>query len=515
MNASKHWQSIEKKAHHGICVPLFSLRTKKSCGIGEFLDLIALIDGCKALRFDCIQLLPLNDTGEDPSPYNPLSSCALNPIYLSLKELPDPQELAADLALFEPLTQMPRVAYGQVKHQKLKWLFSYFLKHFSSHSQLPSYQQFIQQNKSWLTPYTAFKALKDEYGNKQWTDWPTTYRHFDPSWTTEFQTAIDFHTFLQFHCFQQMHQVRIHAEQKKVFLIGDMPILLSPDSADVWAHPELFQMDLAAGAPPDAYNAQGQKWGFPLFQWQAHRKTHFAWWKERLHALESFYHLYRIDHVVGFFRIWAIPKGKPATEGHFVPADPALWLSQGKELLSMMLTHCSLLPLAEDLGTIPKELYPLLKELQICGTKVLRWQRRWETDKSYLPYAEYEPFSLTSVSTADSSTLSGWWQEDTEEAMAFARFKHWDYTPELSFEERLELLRDAHHTPSYFHINLLQEYLALFPELIEGSASAERINVPGTFLPTNWTYRYVPYLEELFQHGPFQNAIHSILKENP
>lgn len=510
MNADKHWEPIGKQPHHGICVPLFSIRTQQSCGIGEFLDLLPLIDGCKELGFDCIQLLPLNDTGEDPSPYNAISSCALNPIYLSLRALPDSEELFADLELFSPLTQMQRVAYGQVKHQKIKWLFSYFQKHFHAHSKLASYQAFCRENQSWLIPYTAFKACKDAYGNKHWLDWPEKHRRF--GMPTEFQVAIDFHTFLQFHCFTQMQKVRAFATTKKLFLKGDLSILLSPDSADVWAHPELFDRQYSAGAPPDAYNEQGQKWGFPLFNWQAHRSSSFAWWKQRFSTFEKFYHLYRIDHVVGFFRIWAIPAEKKATEGHFIPQDPSLWLPQGKELLSMMLQNCSLLPIAEDLGTIPDAVYPLLKELEICGTKVLRWQRQWKQDKSYLPYSAYEPLSLTTVSTADSSTLAGWWQEEVDDAMAFAQFKHWTYTPELSFDQRLSILHDAHQTPSYFHINLLQEYLALFPAFIWETAKEERINVPGTFLPTNWTYRYRPYVEEIFTHRPFIDAIHQILR---
>jgi len=496
-----HWKKIGLHSHHGICLPLFSLRTKKSSGIGEFLDLIPLIHWCKKVQFDCIQLLPLNDSGNDPSPYNALSSCALDPVYLSLAALK-----SDGLEDFIPLTHSQRVLTREVKKQKLKWLRSYFEQEKNN----PEYREFVKENP-WLEIYALFKTLKEEFGGANWTDWPLDYHTPKPSHFETRRSALDFHCFLQFHCFKQMETVRQVATEQSVFIKGDIPILLSPDSADVWAHRALFQMDLAAGSPPDYYNPLGQKWGFPLFDWETMRQTGFTWWKQRLKVAEKLFHIYRIDHVVGFFRIWGIPQRKKPTEGFFVPADRSLWAAQGQELLEMMLDSSSLLPIAEDLGTIPKEVYPVLKELGICGTKVVRWQRRWETDKSYIPYNEYEPFSMTTLSTPDMAPLELWWKKFPAESVPFAEFKHWDYHPILTQKQRLEILRDAHHTTSYFHINLLQEYLALFPELVWPNPEEERINTPGTLLPTNWTYRFRPYLEEIISHEGLAAALKSIL----
>jgi 4-alpha-glucanotransferase len=445
-----HWQSIGHRPHHGICLPLFAIHTKN--GPATFLDLIPLIDWCHSLGLDCIQLLPLNDSGSDPSPYNPISSCALNPRYLA------------------------------------------------PHSNTPPPQSFLDQNP-WLLPYAQFKAYKARFQDKNWTDWPTPLPSLTPF-------ELEPHITAQYHAFQQLAQVHAHATKKGVFLIGDVPILVSPDSADVWANPHLFHLNIAAGAPPDYYNQLGQYWGFPLFNWDAMRKTHFAWWKLRLKVAERLFHIYRIDHVVGFFRIWGIPKGQKPTKGSFYPPDPSLWTAHGTELLNMMLDATTLLPIAEDLGTIPPEVYPILKNLGICGTKVIRWQKH---DGHFIPYSDYEPLSLTTVSTPDMPGLTLWWKQYPSEAVPFAAFKHWAYHPLLSHDQLFEILRDSHHTASIFHINPLQEYLALFPSLAWPNPEQDRINKPGTLLPTNWTYHFRPTLEELLAHEGLKEAFRKIL----
>lgn len=439
MNTENHWKKIGFRPHHGIVVPLFSIHTKNSHGIGEFLDLIPLIDFCNKIGFDTIQLLPINDSGDDPSPYSILSSISLNPVYISL----------TPLGINEPelkkLNLTRRVDYAKVKEKKIALL------------------------------YDFYKSQKRD---------------------------VDFNTFLQDLAFNQMKQVRDYASLKGCFLKGDLPILVSPYSVDVQANPQLFNHDLVAGAPPDMYNQLGQNWGFPTINWDKMRAENFAWWKHRLNTASNLYHIYRIDHVVGLFRIWAIPKGKKATEGHFIPMDRHLWEAQGKEILSMMLNASSMLPIAEDLGTIPEEVPRTLREFGICGTKVIRWERRWHQDKEYIPLNEYEPFSLTTVSTHDSETLQQWWKNQPEEARLFAKMMHWQYEPTLSEEQRFNLLYQAHHSPSFFHINLLQEYLAVFPHLVSQNPDDERINIPGEILQSNWSYRFKPSLEEINECEP-------------
>ncbi len=511
MRTSPHWAKIGLRPHHGICVPLFSLRTEKSCGIGEFTDLIPLINWCKSLKLDCIQLLPLDDTGTDPSPYNPLTSCALDPVYLGLSHLPDPgKDLLLELDLFTPLTRSQRVHRNEVKKMKLEWLKKYFAKAFKDISQTTDYKGFIEKN-GWLELYGLFLALKGEFGGKHWRDWPEKYAHPEPQQIELRQGAVDFHSFVQFLCHSQLRKAKEHASKNGVFIKGDIPILISQDSVDVWSNRSLFNLDYAAGAPPDYYNPDGQNWGFPLFDWEQMRHRAFTWWKRRLAVAEPFFHIYRIDHVVGFFRIWGIPQKKELDGAHFIPSERDLWAGLGIELLNMLIECSPLLPIAEDLGTIPEEVYPILKQLGICGTKVVRWERYKGGDRDYIPYSKYEPFSMTTLSTPDIDPLGTWWKKFPAESVPFAKFKNWEYHSELATKQRLELLRDAHHTPSYFHINLLQEYLALFPELVWLNPEDERINVPGTTLPTNWTYRFRPFLEEIAEHKGLADALQQIL----
>jgi len=479
-----HWKKVGLFPHHGICVPLFSLQAQKGCGIGEFLDLIPLIQWCKKVGFDCLQLLPLNDQGMDQSPYNPLSSCALDPIYLSLRELPG----AKGFDLFES-----KLERRELKKLKLSWLRRYFEENFEKTKE---HDQFLEKH-AWLTSYAKFMTLKERYEYRHWKEWPST------SDVTEKQ--IQFHSFVQFLCFSQMEKVHDFATKNAFLLIGDLPILLSPDSVDVWTHPNLFRLDLIAGAPPDRYNAHGQKWGFPLFNWDEMRKSEFSWWKQRLKTIESLYHIYRLDHVVGFFRIWAIPPEKPSEEGFFIPKDPPFWPRHGEEILQTFIESSPLLPIGEDLGTIPSFVRPILKNLGICGMKILRWE-------GDTPYQAYEPLSITSVSTPDMEPLFLWWEKYPEEASLFAKKKNWTYQPHLTPDQQISILKDAHHTSSLFHVNLLQEYLFPFKELISSNLEEERINVPGTLSLANWTYRFRPTLEEIIEHRSLSKMIEEILR---
>ncbi len=441
---------------HGIVTPLFSLRTKQSSGIGEFLDLLPLIDWCSSIGLNVIQLLPLNDTGGEMSPYYAVSSCALDPVYLSLPT---------------PLSCGP--SRPDILQTKLDYFFSQFKTHPHTSFQAP-----------WLESYARFKAQKD------------------PRYPPEF------YKYLQGLCFDQMKQVRAYATKKNVSLLGDIPILLSPDSADVFAEPHLFDLSLEAGAPPDQYNTLGQHWGFPLFRWDAIRAEHYGWWKRRMQTAALCFHACRIDHVVGLFRIWAIPFGKKPAEGHFVPENPMVWKELGRERLKNIVGASDMIPIAEDLGTIPRGVAEVLKELSICSTKVFLWQK---TGGKTVPLDRYEPLSLTTVSTPDSEPLGVMWGKYRDLAEPYAKYKGWEYKQELETWQRKELLRDAHHTASMWHVNLLQETLALFPELVHENPEDERINIPGTILPTNWTYQFKPSVEELMAHEGLRKAFAEII----
>jgi len=517
--AGKQWQQIGIHHHHGICLPLFSLHSEKSCGIGEFYDLIPIIEWCRSLGMDVIQLLPLNDTGLETSPYNSISAFALNPIHLSVSELPGLEmvpEYQEKLSKLRYWGRTTRIKYHIVRELKFALLREYFSHTYHSISISEVYLKFVAENQDWLEPYSLFKSLKEVNYWKNWEDWPTSMK--SPSegayqeLLSEHKQTCQFHTFLQFLCFQQFEAVKQIANEKGVYLKGDIPILINKDSADVWHHRNYFFLHLAAGAPPDMYSRVGQYWGFPVYDWEEMAKDDYNWWKRRLLLASHLYHIYRIDHVVGFFRLWAIALGKPAVEGVFMPSEEHEWIPHGKNLMEMMLAAAPILPIGEDLGLVPTNVKQCLYQLGICGTKVMRWERRWDSDEGYIPVNEYPAMTMTTVSTHDSDTLQLWWRHFPKEAKLFAEFKGWPYAPFLSLDHQEEILHDSHHSGSLFHINLLQEYLALLPTLVSQNPHNERINIPGKILDTNWTYRFKPTIEQIIDHIPLKEKMINILK---
>jgi 4-alpha-glucanotransferase len=498
--AGAQWQKIGVRNHHGVVIPLFSLHGKSSCGIGEYPDLIPIIDWCKEVGFEVVQLLPLNDTGQETSPYSALSAFALNPIHLHL-DLP-------------PQTELPqRIDYKSTLNQKDAFLRNYFALHGSEIMSQDDFRQFKEDQSFWLQDYAVFKALKIFQKWKKWEEWPQEFKnneHLPP----EIIKEAEYHQFVQFLCFQQFRDVKRYAAKNNIYLKGDIPILINRESADVWRRPELFSLEFSAGAPPDFYSKEGQNWGFPLYRWDMHEKENYHWWKERLHTAENFYDLYRVDHVVGFFRIWAIPLKLSAKQGFFFPQDNKVWIPQGEQIMRVMLKNSFMLPIGEDLGTVPPEVRECLSRLGICGTKVMRWERHWHGDQSFINPQAYPPESMTTVSTHDSETLHQWWKNQSQEAALYAQSQGWIYTPELSKGQEFSILSASHRSGSLFHINLLQEYLSLIPNLTWPAPEDERINVPGIISDKNWTYRFRPSIEEIIGNEELKQNIKQIIKSS-
>lgn len=501
--SATHWKKVGIRHHHGINLPLFSLHSRASGGIGEYLDLIPLIRWLPTVGLDVLQLLPLNDTGEDSSPYNALSAFALNPLHISFCALPElavRRELQDCLAQLQKLSHTPRVDYNTIRPLRNAFLFRYFELAYPHVQRHPDYQNFLKNN-NWLNSYALFKTLKEQQSGRCWEEWPEEWRNPSPQTREEllqrFHSRIQYHCFLQYLCWQQLSTVKREADSHGVLLKGDIPILISRDSADYWEHRELFHPELSAGAPPDMYAQEGQNWGFPVYDWEAMEHKNFSWWRTRLKVAEQFYHLYRLDHVVGFFRIWTIPPGSLAKDGAFLPEDEASWVPLGRKILLMMLESSSMLPIGEDLGVIPPAVRDVLRSLKICGTKVMRWERLWNEDQRFIPPQDYIQESLTTVSTHDSEPLRLWWETCPNESRAYAQTKGWSYDSTLSRERLQMILWDSHHTSSLFHINLLQEYLALFPDLRWSAPNDDRINTPGTIGPWNWSFRFQASVEDI------------------
>ncbi|MFH1429171.1 MAG: 4-alpha-glucanotransferase [Candidatus Margulisiibacteriota bacterium] len=322
------WKRIGISPAAGIVAPIFALRTKQSAGIGDIEDLRLLIDWCSSTGQKIIQILPVNDIGDyETSPYNALSAMALDPVYISLNKLVKKHKLkdpAIDKAIedirkeYDPL---PRVDYREVRKAReavLKLIFAKINKEVK-----PELQKYIKETESWITDYALFRILKKQYNGKSWKDWPKKVRERNEKQykelLAEHKDEVLFYQFLQMILAEQFTDIHHYANKKGVFLKGDIPILVSPDSVESWAHPEYFKPGFSAGAPPDVFSAKGQRWGFPVYDWEYLAKDNYKFWIDRLKYAEKFFDLFRIDHVLGFFRLWTIPKNKAALLGFFDP----------------------------------------------------------------------------------------------------------------------------------------------------------------------------------------------------
>ena len=329
-----NWFGLTKRqTMKGVAVPLFSLRTENDFGIGEYADLPKLGDWCVANGMNIIQILPINDTTahydwHDSYPYNAISAFALNPIYLNLNKLlnkaPNPSidSLGNDmdgLGAFPPmsfpresmggkatafkrmrtvLNKMDAVDYPKVLKAKWKYFQIAFEQQWESLKETAEFKQFVKENEDWLHDYAQYCAKRDGNGT-------------------------EIHLFLQYHCDKQLREAVKALHDKGLLLKGDIPIGVNPSGMDVKSHPDLFNLDVQVGAPPDNFAAEGQNWGFLSYNWEAMAKDGYAWWQRRLQVMARYFDAYRIDHILGFFRIWEIPKtAKSGLLGHFSPALP-------------------------------------------------------------------------------------------------------------------------------------------------------------------------------------------------
>jgi 4-alpha-glucanotransferase len=317
----------------GVAVPVFSLRSENSFGVGEFADLKLLADWCKQAGLKLIQILPVNDTSatntwRDSYPYAAISAFALHPIYLNLAAVANAKNRKL-LVELEPerrrLNALDAVDYEAVMKAKLEFLRKIFPSQSAETFRSAEYRKFFAENKDWLAPYAAFCFLRHKFGTADFNRWQE-HNTFDAKKISELaegNNQIAFHSFVQFHLHRQLHDAAAHIRAAGLVLKGDLAIGVARNGADTWQQPELFHLDAHAGAPPDPFSATGQNWGFPTYNWPRMAADRFAWWKRRLAQMESYFDAFRIDHILGFFRIWSNPAhAVEGILGHFVPAIP-------------------------------------------------------------------------------------------------------------------------------------------------------------------------------------------------
>ncbi len=328
INAQTPWKGA------GTAIPVFSLRTESDFGVGDFYDLKEMVDWAAAAGQTFLQILPINDTTMtgtwvDSYPYKANSIYALHPMFLRLEaigELKDKKRREYYESLRKELNALPEVDYERVNKAKAEYCREIFASDGAKTMASPEYKAFIEKNGHWILPYAAFCVLRDRFGTpdfNKWGEYAVYSADIQAKVQAEAQTEIDFVCYQQFHLDAQMRHVHEYANSHSIALKGDIPIGISRTSADAWVDPRLFNLDCQAGAPPDDFSVLGQNWGLPTYNWEEMSLDGFAWWKARFAKMAEFFDAYRIDHVLGFFRIWQIPMDAiHGLLGYFNPALP-------------------------------------------------------------------------------------------------------------------------------------------------------------------------------------------------
>ncbi|MBQ8968676.1 MAG: 4-alpha-glucanotransferase [Bacteroidaceae bacterium] len=321
----------------GCVIPVFSLRSEHSFGVGDFGDLRRMVDWVSMTGLHALQILPINDTTmtggwTDSYPYNSISIYALHPIYADLSALPPLEEATLRTTYRgaqKKLNALTRLDYEQVMQTKRHYLRRIFRQEWKNVKTSKAYKTFFAENEEWLIPYAAFCYLRDKHGTADFRRWGTMATYQPEAVKrlnkrgTEFADEIDLNCYIQFILHEQLSDVRRHAREKGIMLKGDIPIGISPDSVEAWTEPHYFNLDGQAGAPPDYFSQNGQNWGFPTYNWDAMLADGCQWWRRRFEKMATYFDAYRIDHVLGFFRIWEIPQHSVhGLLGQFAPALP-------------------------------------------------------------------------------------------------------------------------------------------------------------------------------------------------
>ena len=468
-----------------IILPISSLPSPH--GIGTLgAEARAFVDFLVAAKQAFWQVLPVSPTSYGDSPYQSPSAFAGNPYLIDLDTLVEDGLLTADeVEAADPGSDPANVDYGALYEWRLPLLRKAYARGWDRDA--ATVEKFRAANADWLEDYALFMALKGHFGMAPWTDWPDeAIRLREPeavaAYAKDLADDIQFHIYLQFLFFGQWDALRLYAHEKGISLFGDLPIYVALDSADVWADPANYQLDEknipveVAGVPPDAFTADGQLWGNPLYDYDAMEADGFAWWVKRIAGAARLYDTIRIDHFRGFESYWAVPYGDTsAKNGRWVKGP-------GMKLVGTLIkSFPDVSFVAEDLGYHTPEVAQLLADSGFPGMKVLQFafDSRDAQGSLYLPHA-YDRHSICYVGTHDNSPIMAWRDEADPADVELAR-RYLGLSDEEGFE--WGFIRGGMASVSDLFVAQMQDYLGLGPE--------SRINTPGT-LGGNWRWRMLP-----------------------
>jgi 4-alpha-glucanotransferase len=463
----------------GVLMPIFSLPSPYGIGTmgkeaRKFVDF--LVKGGQTYW----QILPICPTSYGDSPYQSFSSFAGNPYFI------DPDTLCSEKLLtkkecksFDWGGSEKYIDYGTMyisRYALLRKAYVRFKKNIPD-----DYEDFCKKESGWLDEYALFMAIKDANDGRSWLEWDDELRHRDEKLLDEarvkYSDETGFYKMLQYLFFKQWRELKSYANERGIYIIGDVPIYVAADSADVWANPTQFYLDKnlnpieVAGCPPDAFTADGQLWGNPLFRWDVMKKDNFRWWTKRMKAMAELYDIVRIDHFRGFDSYYAIPaKDKTARNGRWKKGP-------GMSLFKQIEKDLGKLPIiAEDLGFLTDSVYKLLKNSGFPGMKVLQFAFDSREGSNYLPHT-YPTNCVVYTGTHDNDTSLGWMETAPKPSVQFAK----DYL-NLTEEEGLNwgMMRGAWSSVAELAIVPMQDIIGL--------GSEARINTPST-LGDNWKWR--------------------------
>ena len=498
----------------GILMHITSLPGKY--GVGTMgAEAFAFVDFLKKAGQSKWQLLPLTPTGYGDSPYQSCSTFAGNPYLIDLPKLVEEGLLTREeIDSVTWCAREDRVDFG-IQYNNKNRVLRLAYNRFAGGGE---FERFCVENGSWLSDFALFMALKDATG-KSWYDWEDGLKFRDPDaiWNArnKLKDEIRFYSFVQYVFSRQWNALRGYAKDAGISIIGDVPIYVPYDSVEVWASPELFQLDATlrptdvAGVPPDAFTADGQLWGNPLYRWDEMRRDGYSWWLRRLAAAGKWYDTVRLDHFRGFESYWAVPYGAPnARGGHWVKGPGMDFISALKEALP------GLSLIAEDLGYLTQEVLDLRDDSGYPGMKVLGFAFDSREPSDYLPHT-YTRNCVCYTGTHDNMTTRQWFDTADADAVAYAR----EYMSLTEAEGDVwGTIRTAMATVSDMTIVPLQDYLDL--------GAGARMNFPGTLSDANWTWRAdadaltdalagkIRSLTKLYGRLAQAEETHAVIKEN-
>jgi 4-alpha-glucanotransferase len=476
----------------GISVPLFSLRSRQSWGIGEMVDILPAARWLRSAGQSLLQILPMNEMAPgESSPYSALSAMAIDPRFITIRLIPDAADFEAlwsgEIAL---VRQAPMIAHDRISRLKtlaLQVCFARFCENeWDEHTErADALREYIRRESWWLDEYALYRALRARSGEQSWTTWEPALRDRDPgallSAQRQLEQEILFYQYVQWIAAEQWQAVRSGLGDLEI--LGDFPFMVTLDSADVWSRQREFLLDASVGTPPDAFSETGQEWGLPPYDWDAARQGNFEWLRMRARRMADLYDGFRVDHLVGFYRTYIRPLDKRTP--FFSPAGEEAQQELGETIMRIMMDTRADVSV-EDLGTVPDFVRASVRGLGLPGYRVFRW----EPDDP----ATYPVTSVAMTGTHDTEPLAVWWEMATpaeREAISRLPSLRVDALEPFNASIRDAILGALYRSPSTIVLIPIQDVFGW----------KDRINLPATIGEWNWTYT-LPWPVDLMDAQP-------------